>query len=72
MLHKNDKWFADWRDASGKRKRKAFPTRRAALAYQTKQHRRAAGERHPRPTHRPAISPSHGQPRRRKAAPTTP
>ena len=37
MLQKYGKWFADWRDAEGRRHRKAFPTRRAAERHQATQ-----------------------------------
>ena len=29
-------WMADWRDEHGHRRRKGFPTRKEALAYQEK------------------------------------
>jgi hypothetical protein len=31
---KNGKYFADWRDSSGQRHRKAFPTAKEARAFQ--------------------------------------
>jgi len=37
MLHKSGKWFADWRDAQGRRRRKAFDSKPAALRYQARQ-----------------------------------
>lgn len=71
MQKKGTSWMADWRDASGKRHRKAFPTRRAALGYQTKQQRKALLERHPRPTPRRAPSRKRGPAQRRSATRTT-
>ena len=41
MLHKSGSYFADWRDATGKRHRKAFPTLAEAVEY-TEQMRAAA------------------------------
>jgi hypothetical protein len=37
MFIKNNKFFADWRDASGRRLRKSFSTAKAALAYEAGQ-----------------------------------
>ncbi len=34
MYEKNGKYFADWTDDSGRRKRKSFTTKRAATAYE--------------------------------------
>lgn len=34
MLKKYGKYYADWKSAEGSRKRKAFPTRKAALQFQ--------------------------------------
>ncbi len=33
MLEKHGSYYADWRDAKGNRKRKAFPSKSAALAF---------------------------------------
>lgn len=52
MLKKSGKFLADWRNEKGQRIRKAFPTKKSALAHQSKmQHARLQGS--PRPTHRP-------------------
>jgi hypothetical protein len=52
MLKKHGKWFADWFDAKGSRRRKALPSKRAALAFQTEQRRKVHAETHTRPTRR--------------------
>lgn len=63
MLHKSGSYFADWRDATGKRHRKAFPTLAEAIAY-TEQMRAAA---------RPASPNSHPpRPHSRKPRRSTP
>jgi hypothetical protein len=50
MLKKHGKYFADWRDASGKRHRKAFPSKRAALSYQSREANKAqAAKKAPAP-----------------------
>lgn len=47
------KFFADWRDESGKRKRKSFITAKAALMYETQQ--KAAPQNSPAPGPSKAI-----------------
>jgi hypothetical protein len=37
MFEKSGKFFADWRDQSGQRKRKSFHTERAALTFESEQ-----------------------------------
>ena len=37
MMRKFGRYYADWETPEGKRKRKSFPTKKAALAFQTKQ-----------------------------------
>ncbi len=37
MFQKGQKFFADWRDQEGRRKRKSFPSARVALKYETEQ-----------------------------------
>jgi len=37
MYEKAGKYYADWRDRSGKRKRKSFASRRAALTFEEEQ-----------------------------------
>jgi hypothetical protein len=37
MFSKDDRFYADWRDKSGKRLRKSFTTARAALQYEAEQ-----------------------------------
>jgi len=44
MLKKHGKYFADWRDSGGVRRRKAFPTAKDARTFQ-KQMRQAAHAR---------------------------
>jgi hypothetical protein len=58
MINRCGKWLADWRDATGKRKRKAFPSKpkaekhqrlmmlkadRAKKAHRPRQQRRSSG-----------------------------
>jgi hypothetical protein len=37
MFEKDGKYYADWRDRAGTRKRKSFTSRRAALQYEADQ-----------------------------------
>jgi len=37
MFKKDNKFYADWRDKQGKRKRKSFTSKRTALTYETEQ-----------------------------------
>ncbi len=46
MFEKGHKFYADWRDATGKRLRKSFTSRRAALAYEAEQ-KELAHPKHP-------------------------
>jgi hypothetical protein len=34
MFEKNGKYYADWRDRTGRRQRKSFTSQRAALRYE--------------------------------------
>jgi hypothetical protein len=52
MYEKAGKYYADWRDRSGKRKRKSFASRRAALTFEEEQKEIA----HPKSTARGRIS----------------
>jgi hypothetical protein len=44
MLRKWNKFYADWRE-NGKRKRKAFPTAKAALLYTERMRRKFAAKK---------------------------
>lgn len=44
-FRKANRWYADWRDQDGKRKRKAFTVRRDAEQHETKQSEQAAALR---------------------------
>ncbi len=60
MKHKHGKWFADWRDAHGVRKAKAFPTKKAARLYSQRMRKEAqAGKA--RRARRSAKSPAPGK-----------
>ena len=45
MFEKGGRFYADWRDADGTRKRKSFTSKRAALTYEAEQKELA----HPKP-----------------------
>lgn len=45
MLKKSGKWLADWRDANGKRHRKAFLSKDSAIRYQNSQARDAESKK---------------------------
>jgi hypothetical protein len=45
MLKKNGSFFADWQDPQGHRRRKAFPTKRAALNHQKTQRALSAAKK---------------------------
>lgn len=47
MLKKYGKFYADWDDEHGKRHRKALPSRRAALKFQTKMRNAVAAKKAP-------------------------
>ena len=53
MFSKGSMFYADWRDASGKRMRKAFKSKRAALQFESEQKELA----HPKTPARPTQSP---------------
>jgi len=53
MFEKAGRYYADWRDESGKRLRKSFTSRRAALTFETEQKEQA----HPKPQARGPLSP---------------
>ena len=65
MFEKAGKYYADWRDASGKRLRKTFSNPRAALAYEAEQKELA----HPKPRARAQQSPTYSAPRSSAPAP---
>lgn len=48
MFEKNGKWYADWRDRRGKRLRKSFTSKRAAMLFEAEQRSLA----HPKPNAR--------------------
>ncbi len=60
MMKKYGKYYADWTDEHGKRRRKAFPTAKGAQQHQTKEARRAALKK------APASAPSRQSSRRGK------
>lgn len=60
MLHKSGSYFADWRDATGKRHRKAFPTLAEAIEH-TERMRSAA---HPESPNSHPPRPHSRKPRR--------
>ncbi len=45
MIQKNGKFYADWRDSTGTRKRKSIRTKHAAKIYQAKMQRAAASKK---------------------------
>jgi len=47
MLKKYGRFYADWEDETGRRLRKSFPTKRAALNHQTIQRANAAAKKAP-------------------------
>lgn len=53
MFEKNGKFYADWRDRKGTRKRKSFTSQRAALRFEEEQKELA----HPKPPARVKLSP---------------
>lgn len=61
MFEKSGKFYADWRDASGKRLRKSFTSRRAALQFEAEQKELA----HPKQKARGQQSPHYSAPRSR-------
>ena len=48
MQRKYGKFYADWQDERGTRKRKAFPTKKGALRFQQKQRLAVAAKKAPR------------------------
>lgn len=69
MFEKNGRFYADWRDKTGKRIRKAFKSPRAALNHEAAQKELA----HPKPKARASRSPIFSAPPQqgRKAAPSS-
>lgn len=65
MFHKGHRWYADWEEGRGNRKRKAFSTRKAALKYQTEKRNRWKAEQIARPTPPPKPSLAPGRKQRR-------
>jgi len=61
MFEKNGKYYADWRDRKGKRKRKSFTSARAALRYEEEQKELA----HPKLKARTKLSPRYSVPSRK-------
>ncbi len=45
LLEKYGKFYADWEDQFGKRKRKAFDSKSQALSFQTRQRKQAAAKK---------------------------
>jgi hypothetical protein len=45
MLKRYGKYLADWRDSKGKRLRKAFPTKAAALRHQVRMQKQATAKK---------------------------
>ncbi|MGA8088276.1 MAG: hypothetical protein WCA10_13275 [Terracidiphilus sp.] len=58
MFEKQGKFYADWRDRAGKRLRKCFTTKRAALQFEAEQKELA----HPKPSARGQRSPHSSAP----------
>jgi hypothetical protein len=58
MFEKQGKFYADWRDHAGKRLRKCFTTKRAALQFEAEQKELA----HPKPSARGLRSPRSSAP----------
>lgn len=56
MFEKNGKFYADWRDRSGRRLRKSFETKRAALQYEAEQKTKAHPNERARGRQLPASS----------------
>ena len=67
MFEKNGKYYADWRDRTGRRKRKSFTSQRAALRYEEEQKELA----HPKPQARVKLSPHYSVPSRAGASVVT-
>jgi hypothetical protein len=65
MYEKNGKYYADWRDKKGTRKRKSFTSQRAALRYEEEQKELA----HPKPKARTIRSPHFSAPTSKGPAP---
>jgi hypothetical protein len=53
MFEKTGRYYADWRDASGKRLRKSFTSKRAALQFEAEQKGRAHPKSKARGNHSP-------------------
>jgi hypothetical protein len=60
MFEKDGKFYADWRDKRGNRKRKSFTSKRAALRHEEEQKELA----HPKKKARGRISPNSYVPRK--------
>jgi hypothetical protein len=56
MFEKDGKFYADWRDKDGNRKRKSFKSRRAALRYEEEQKELAHPKMKARVTQLPKYS----------------
>ena len=58
MFQKGTKYYADWRDATGKRLRKSFTSKRAALQFESEQREQA----HPKKQAQGRTSPKYFAP----------
>ncbi|WP_109486933.1 hypothetical protein [Occallatibacter savannae] len=67
MFEKQGKFYADWRDRTGRRLRKSFTTRRAALQFEAEQKELA----HPKSKARGQRSPRYSAPSTSGSAPVT-
>jgi hypothetical protein len=45
MRHRYGSYYADWRDATGKRRMKAFDTKKGALRFQAKMRREVSAKK---------------------------
>jgi hypothetical protein len=68
MFEKSGKYYADWRDKKGKRKRKSFNSKRAAQRHEEEQKELT----HPKPQARARRSPHYSAPISRGALVTMP
>jgi hypothetical protein len=59
MFEKAGKYYADWRDASGKRLRKSFTSKRAALQFEAEQKDATHPKTKALGTHSPRFSAPH-------------
>ncbi len=64
MRKKYGKWYADWRDETGVRHAKAFPTKKAAQRHTDKMRAQVAAKKSPRPAASQKPSTAGRKPRR--------